>query len=105
MRIDLDYLERQISDKNVYWGMVPTWRYQHCMFPTTKLLGIGIQETMLKMDTGFKFSLDISIRPPLYLTSVEHTVKQAAYKYKNIKVVDRSRRSHGAQGSQDPLQA
>ena len=60
---------------------------------------------MVKIDTGFKFSLDISIKAPGDLTYVENTVKHAATWFDHIKVVDRSRRSFGAQGSQDPLQA
>ena len=56
LRSDLEYLEKLMTDKNLFHGMVKTWRYQHTKFPTTKILGMSIQDTKLQMDTGYKFS-------------------------------------------------
>ena len=100
--LDMELLMKQQG--NNMEVLIPTWRYQHTEFPTTKIMDMKKDgdTAILEVHTGFKYSLDIKIFGDMDTWSVETMKEQYGGK---VHLTTASRRSSGNQGKVDRIQA
>ena len=80
MRSDLNWLEKNIKDRNWHKPLLKTWRHQHTPFPKCQVMGNS--PTMApNIKTGFKWSIDFCLSDGITIGQLDTELKGAANTY------------------------
>ena len=113
LRGNLDYMELLMKQQgNNMEVLIPTWRYQHTEFPTTKIMDMKKDgdTAPLEVHTGFKYNLDMKIFGDMDVWSVGEMIKGALETMKElyggrVHLTTASTCSNGNQGKLDRIEA
>jgi hypothetical protein len=113
LRCNLDFMECQMKIQgNFMEHTIPTWRYCAFPFPNCQVLEEAEEILELKVQTGYKYSLDIKMKDGMDTWTLGQMVMAALndpdFKKQygtNTNLNTRSRRSNGHQGKLDCIEA